>query len=231
MLALLAKSISGMSHYIDGRRSLRSHIKNRVRRLTRAKKIDVRPCDILILTDSVLVITDSHGRFHGKEKEVKHYLGFSALTMESLDLPLPKEKEPHTFISVRGLRLSSIEQNVDIIDLDGHYSDSTSELRNVMEEISVAIDQYNKNRETFKNTTSRIQLKSSPVSSRNLNELGERAPRLLCQNDVSMCSYCWKAFSSFSSKHHCMACGNIICSNCASNTLSLKYRYSKPSLQ
>jgi len=181
-------------------------------------------CRILVLLiDNVIFLTLS--------KEVKHYLGFSALTMESLDLPLPKEKEPHTFISVRGLRLSSIEQTVDIIDLDGHYSDSTSELRNVMEEISVAIDQYNKNRETFKNTTSRIQLKSSPVSSRNLNELGERAPRLLCQNDVSMCSYCWKAFSSFSSKHHCMACGNIICSNCASNTLSLKYRYSKPSLQ
>ena len=61
-------------------------------------------------------------------KEVKYFLNFKALTMELLDLPLPKEKESHLFLSVKGLRLSSIEQTVDIIDIDNNIS----ELRNLI---------------------------------------------------------------------------------------------------
>ena len=70
MLATLAKSISGMGTYVDGRRSLIQHIKNKTRRLTRIKKPEIRNCDILILTDCILIICETQGRSSrfGKDK-------------------------------------------------------------------------------------------------------------------------------------------------------------------
>ena len=70
VLATLAKSISGMGTYVDGRRSLIKQIKNQTRRLTRIKKPEIRHCDILVLNDCIMIICDSQGRGSrfGKEK-------------------------------------------------------------------------------------------------------------------------------------------------------------------
>ena len=70
VLATLAKSISGMGTYVDGRRSLIKQIKNQTRRLTRIKKPEIRHCDILVLNDCIMIICDSQGRgsIFGKEK-------------------------------------------------------------------------------------------------------------------------------------------------------------------
>ena len=58
--------------------------------------------------------------------------------------------------------------------------------------------------------------------------LGERAPRLIHESDVSMCMICWKMFGFGSSRHHCRACGCILCSNCSNHQLPLNYRYVFP---
>jgi len=216
VLATLAKSISGMGTYVDGRRSLIKQIKNQTRRLTRIKKPEIRHCDILVLNDCIMIICDSQGRGSrfGKEKEVKHFLEFKGLRMELLELPIQNEKPPH-IRAVRGLRLSGIAETVDLIDIDD-CKPSESGLRLVQDDIEDAIKEYNKNRETFGfNRESHMALE----------QLGERAPRFMCSNDVSMCATCWKTFGSFgSSKNHCYACGAIVCNNCSNHSHQLKYK-------
>ena len=88
--------------------------------------------------------------------------------------------------------------------------------RLVQDDIEDAIKEYNKNRETFGfNRESHMALE----------QLGERAPRFMCSNDVSMCATCWKTFGSFgSSKNHCYACGAIVCNNCSNHSHQLKYK-------
>ena len=88
VLATLAKSISGMGTYVDGRRSLIKQIKNQTRRLTRIKKPEIRHCDILVLNDCIMIICDSQGRGSrfGKEKGMVHdsvMFSFSSLGASS----------------------------------------------------------------------------------------------------------------------------------------------------
>ena len=89
----------------------------------------------------------------------------------------------------------------------------------MQDDIEDAIKEYNKNRETFHKQQTALREESQ------IEQLGERAPRLMCSNDVSMCATCWKTFGSFgSSKNHCYACGAIVCNNCSNHSHQLKYK-------
>ena len=94
----------------------------------------------------------------------------------------------------------------------------------MQDDIEDAIKEYNKNRETFHKQQTGIRENDSHRQLA-LEQLGERAPRLMCSNDVSMCATCWKTFGSFgSSKNHCYACGAIVCNNCSNHSHQLKYK-------
>jgi hypothetical protein len=44
----------------------------------------------------------------------------------------------------------------------------------------------------------------------------------ILNEDIDVCMLCRKsAFGMFSYKHHCKACGNVMCSECASNTAEI----------
>ena len=86
---------------------------------------------------------------------------------------------------------------------------------------------YQKDNSSFddeESVNSNISSNSHCVNQRIKFRLGERAPRLIHETDVSMCMICWKIFGFGSSRHHCRACGNILCSNCSTRQLPLNYR-------
>lgn len=55
------------------------------------------------------------------------------------------------------------------------------------------------------------------------NELGRIAPVWVRDSAVTMCMTCTSHFTALRRRHHCRACGKIVCSNCSSYKASLEY--------
>ena len=107
--------------------------------------------------------------------------------MTLLEIPVPDPRNPSSIRSLPGLRMSAITESVDLVE---HFEGSETRLSTIQENIEKAIKHYETNRETF----NRVM----PVIRRpEFERLGERAPRLMCLADVSMCATCWKGFGAF----------------------------------
>ena len=55
-------------------------------------------------------------------------------------------------------------------------------------------------------------------------ELGDRAPVWVPDQRVTMCQVCGGEFSLVTRRHHCRACGKVVCSACSANKAPIKYR-------
>lgn len=55
------------------------------------------------------------------------------------------------------------------------------------------------------------------------SELGKIAPVWVKDSAVTMCMECTMAFTRLKRRHHCRACGKIVCSSCSSYKASLEY--------
>ncbi|XP_051996407.1 FYVE, RhoGEF and PH domain-containing protein 5-like isoform X2 [Xyrauchen texanus] len=53
--------------------------------------------------------------------------------------------------------------------------------------------------------------------------LGENAPPLLCVSQVTVCMNCPSHFSLTNRRHHCHACGKVVCRDCCRKKFPLKY--------
>ncbi|XP_008939329.1 PREDICTED: FYVE, RhoGEF and PH domain-containing protein 2, partial [Merops nubicus] len=61
-------------------------------------------------------------------------------------------------------------------------------------------------------------------------ELGRRAPQWVRDNLVSMCMRCREPFSTIvRRRHHCRACGYVVCARCSSYRAELQYDGNRPS--
>ncbi|XP_061773948.1 FYVE, RhoGEF and PH domain-containing protein 4a isoform X9 [Nerophis ophidion] len=55
-------------------------------------------------------------------------------------------------------------------------------------------------------------------------ELGKRAPRWIRDNEVTMCMKCKESFNALTRRrHHCRACGYVVCWKCSDNKVPLEY--------
>ncbi|ESN99764.1 hypothetical protein HELRODRAFT_192780 [Helobdella robusta] len=54
-------------------------------------------------------------------------------------------------------------------------------------------------------------------------ELGKRAPKWVKDQDTSMCMICCVKFHTFRRRHHCRACGKVVCSVCSAYKLRIDY--------
>ncbi|XP_042565936.1 FYVE, RhoGEF and PH domain-containing protein 4 isoform X2 [Clupea harengus] len=55
-------------------------------------------------------------------------------------------------------------------------------------------------------------------------ELGKRAPRWIRDNEVTMCMKCREPFNVLTRRrHHCRACGYVVCAKCSDNKAALQY--------
>ena len=56
------------------------------------------------------------------------------------------------------------------------------------------------------------------------NELGDVAPVWIPDQRVTMCQLCGEEFTLVTRRHHCRACGKVVCSSCSANKAPVKYR-------
>ncbi|CAN9498735.1 unnamed protein product [Ophioblennius macclurei] len=79
------------------------------------------------------------------------------------------------------------------------------------------IEIFNQKNESFKNA-----LKDAEEVSK--AELGKRAPRWIRDNEVTMCMKCKEPFNAITRRrHHCRACGHVVCWKCSDNKVQLEY--------
>ncbi|XP_072528916.1 FYVE, RhoGEF and PH domain-containing protein 4 isoform X2 [Salminus brasiliensis] len=81
------------------------------------------------------------------------------------------------------------------------------------------IETLQKKNETFKSASKDIE--EEEVST---EELGRRAPRWIRDNEVTMCMKCKELFNALTRRrHHCRACGYVVCWKCSDNKAALEY--------
>ncbi|XP_078137675.1 FYVE, RhoGEF and PH domain-containing protein 4-like [Sander vitreus] len=84
--------------------------------------------------------------------------------------------------------------------------------------IQEAIDIFQKNNETFKLASKELNV-PEPTE-----ELGRRAPRWIRDNEVTVCMKCQDAFNALTRRrHHCRACGCVVCWKCLDSKVALEY--------
>ncbi|XP_070710316.1 FYVE, RhoGEF and PH domain-containing protein 4-like [Pempheris klunzingeri] len=84
--------------------------------------------------------------------------------------------------------------------------------------IQEAIDVFQKKHESFKLASKELNVEDPT------EELGRRAPRWIRDNEVTMCMKCQEPFNALTRRrHHCRACGCVVCWKCSDNKVALEY--------
>uniref|UniRef100_A0A3P8T0L5 FYVE, RhoGEF and PH domain containing 4b n=2 Tax=Amphiprion percula TaxID=161767 RepID=A0A3P8T0L5_AMPPE len=84
--------------------------------------------------------------------------------------------------------------------------------------IQEAIDVFQKKNETFKLASKELNMEEPT------EELGRRAPRWIRDNEVTLCMTCREPFNALTRRrHHCRACGFVVCWRCSDNKVALEY--------
>ncbi|XP_064156015.1 FYVE, RhoGEF and PH domain-containing protein 2-like isoform X1 [Anguilla rostrata] len=87
-----------------------------------------------------------------------------------------------------------------------------------------AIEQNEKNSESFKSATNNQNQELQPVTVLESQELGMRAPQWIRDSLVSMCMRCGDTFNALiRRRHHCRACGHVVCWKCSDFKAALQY--------
>ncbi|XP_068442230.1 FYVE, RhoGEF and PH domain-containing protein 4-like [Clinocottus analis] len=116
------------------------------------------------------------------------------------------EDHPHTF------QVSGKEKTLEL------QTSSEQDRDNWIKAIQEAIDVFLKNHETFKPACKELNVEEST------EELGRRAPRWIRDNEVTVCMKCQEAFNALTRRrHHCRACGCVVCGKCSDNKAALEY--------
>ncbi|KAM6936762.1 FYVE, RhoGEF and PH domain-containing protein 4a isoform 2-T2 [Xenentodon cancila] len=83
------------------------------------------------------------------------------------------------------------------------------------------IEIFQQKNESFKNAQKDVEEVSKA-------ELGKRAPRWIRDNEVTMCMKCRETFNALTRRrHHCRACGHVVCWKCSDNKAQLEYDNNK----
>ncbi|KAF2364295.1 Dbl (DH) domain [Trinorchestia longiramus] len=88
--------------------------------------------------------------------------------------------------------------------------------------ISSAIEANIARRSTF------LSAKTSSYVPPPTGELGKQAPLWVPDYRVSMCQACTAEFSLTFRRHHCRACGKVVCERCSSNRAPLEFKANTP---
>ncbi|XP_011353122.1 FYVE, RhoGEF and PH domain-containing protein 2 [Pteropus vampyrus] len=105
---------------------------------------------------------------------------------------------------------------------------SQEEMISWMQACQAAIDQIEKRNETFK---AAVQGPEGDAQEQELQseELGLRAPQWVRDKMVTMCMRCQEPFNALTRRrHHCRACGYVVCARCSDYRAELKYDDNRP---
>nr|XP_056703255.1 FYVE, RhoGEF and PH domain-containing protein 6 [Euleptes europaea] len=103
---------------------------------------------------------------------------------------------------------------------------SATERDEWLEAISRSIEEYTKKRITF--NPSRSLEEADPEKEEEDSPLGSKAPIWIPDTRATMCMICTSEFTLTWRRHHCRACGKIICQACSSNKHGLDYMKNHP---
>uniref|UniRef100_A0A8C3AKN4 FYVE, RhoGEF and PH domain containing 4b n=1 Tax=Cyclopterus lumpus TaxID=8103 RepID=A0A8C3AKN4_CYCLU len=116
------------------------------------------------------------------------------------------EDHPHTF------QVSGKERT---LELQASSEQDRDEWIQVIQE---AVDVFLKKHETFKLACKELNVEEYT------EELGRRAPRWIRDNEVTVCMKCQEPFNALTRRrHHCRACGCVVCGKCSDNKVALEY--------
>ncbi|KAF7474242.1 Hypothetical predicted protein [Marmota monax] len=103
---------------------------------------------------------------------------------------------------------------------------SATERDEWLEAISRSIEEYAKKRTTF--CPSRSLEEADSENKDEVSPLGSKAPIWIPDTRATMCMICTSEFTLTWRRHHCRACGKIVCQACSSNKYGLDYLKNQP---
>ncbi|KAJ0056970.1 hypothetical protein NL108_000784, partial [Boleophthalmus pectinirostris] len=156
----------------------------------------------LFLFNNFLLCCSPKFSLVGQRYTVRYRIGIDGMNVQ----PTANDGHPFTF------QVSGKEKTVEL--------QARCERRAVFSPtvIQEAIQVFQKKNETFKMAARELIVKEP------MKELGRRAPKWIRDNEVTMCMKCNEPFHPLTRRrHHCRACGCVVCWKCSDNKAALEY--------
>ncbi|XP_054686997.1 FYVE, RhoGEF and PH domain-containing protein 4 isoform X5 [Grus americana] len=139
---------------------------------------------------------------------------FSVRTRVGIDgmkiIETHNEEYPHTF------QVSGKERTLEL------QASSEQDKEEWIKALQNTIEAFQQRNETFRHAIAK-EYEDMPVEVSNA-ELGKRAPRWIRDNEVTMCMKCKEPFNALTRRrHHCRACGHVVCWKCSDYKAHLEY--------
>ncbi|KAJ8393485.1 hypothetical protein AAFF_G00059580 [Aldrovandia affinis] len=99
------------------------------------------------------------------------------------------------------------------------------EKKDWIQAIQTTIQRHEQSLETFRLLNCSFRDEDyTPPNSPNCTELGKRAPTPIREKEVTLCMKCQEPFNSITKRrHHCKACGHVVCGKCSEFRARLLY--------
>uniref|UniRef100_A0A3Q3KN97 FYVE, RhoGEF and PH domain containing 4a n=1 Tax=Monopterus albus TaxID=43700 RepID=A0A3Q3KN97_MONAL len=163
----------------------------------------------LFLFNNLLLYCVPKFSLGGPKYTVRTRIGIDGMKV----LETTNEDYPHTF------QVSGKERTLEL------QASSEQDKAGWIKAFQETIEIFQQKNESFKNALKDVE----EVSVSNA-ELGKRAPRWIRDNEVTMCMQCKEPFNALTRRrHHCRACGNVVCWKCSDNKVPLEYDGNKMS--
>ncbi|NXC49971.1 FGD6 protein, partial [Penelope pileata] len=137
-----------------------------------------------------------------------------------LSLAGMKVKKPTQEAYQNELNIESVERSFIL------SASSATERDEWLEAISRSIEEYTKKKITF--NPSKSLEEADPEKQEEDSPLGSKAPIWIPDTRATMCMICTSEFTLTWRRHHCRACGKIVCQACSSNKHGLDYMKNQP---
>ncbi|NXR25121.1 FGD6 protein, partial [Cinclus mexicanus] len=137
-----------------------------------------------------------------------------------LSLAGMKVKKPTQEAYQNELNIESVERSFIL------SASSATERDEWLEAISKSIEEYTKKRITF--NPSKSLEEADAEKQEGDSPLGSKAPIWIPDTRATMCMICTSEFTLTWRRHHCRACGKIVCQACSSNKHGLDYMKNQP---
>ncbi|XP_040893475.1 FYVE, RhoGEF and PH domain-containing protein 4a isoform X7 [Toxotes jaculatrix] len=159
----------------------------------------------LFLFNNMLLYCVPKFSLGGTKYTVRTRIGIEGMKV----LETTNEDYPHTF------QVSGKERTLEL------QASSEQDKADWIKAFQQTIEIFQQKNESFKNA-----LKDAEEVSK--AELGKRAPRWIRDNEVTMCMKCKEPFNALTRRrHHCRACGYVVCWKCSDNKAALEYDSNK----
>ncbi|XP_061532863.1 FYVE, RhoGEF and PH domain-containing protein 4a isoform X2 [Phycodurus eques] len=155
----------------------------------------------LFLFNNMLLYCVPKFSLGGPKYTVRTRIGIDGMKV----LETTNEDYPHTF------QVSGKERTLEL------QASSEQDKAGWIKAFRETIEVFQQKNESFKNASKDVEEVSNA-------ELGKRAPRWIRDNEVTMCMKCKEPFNALTRRrHHCRACGYVVCWKCSDNKVPLEY--------